>query len=60
MRQASAFLAPQGRVVRSWQGIEMAVRGDGTHFEFGRPDVPCLQLLTLSMTLATDSPIAGQ
>jgi len=36
----------------------MAARGDDTHFEFGRPDVPCLQLLTLNMTLATDSPLS--
>ncbi|MFC5007262.1 hypothetical protein ACFPIJ_56825 [Dactylosporangium cerinum] len=56
-RQTSAFLALQGHVVRSWQGIEMAVRGDDTHFEFGGPDVPCLQLLTLRLTLATDSPV---
>jgi hypothetical protein len=34
----------------------MAVRGDDdTHFEFGGPDIPCLQLLTLRMTLDTDS-----
>jgi hypothetical protein len=54
-QQASTFLALQGHVVCSWQGIEMAVRGDDTHFEFGGPDVPCLQLLTLRMTLDTDS-----
>lgn len=52
-QQTSAFLALQGHTVGSWQGIEMAVRGDDTRFEFGGPDVPCLQLLTLRMTLAT-------
>ncbi|MEV6923295.1 hypothetical protein AB0M46_02115 [Dactylosporangium sp. NPDC051485] len=56
-RQASAFLALQGHVLGSWQGIEMAVRGADTHVEFGGPDVPCLQLLTLRMTLANDSPV---
>ena len=57
-QQASALLALQGHVVRSWHGLEMAVRGDGTHFEFGGPDVPCLQLLTLRMTLDTGSTLA--
>jgi hypothetical protein len=56
-RQASAFLALQGLVVRSWQGVEMAVRGDDTHLQFGGSDVPCLQLLGLRMTLAADSPM---
>ncbi|WP_433087482.1 hypothetical protein ACQP1P_16150 [Dactylosporangium sp. CA-052675] len=56
-RQASALVALQGQNVGSWQGIEMAVRGDDAHFEFGGPDVPCLQLLTLRMTLADNSPV---
>jgi hypothetical protein len=36
----------------------MAVRGDDTHFEFGDPDVPCLQLLTLRLTFDTGSTLA--
>ncbi|MGI5175788.1 hypothetical protein ACQEVZ_05585 [Dactylosporangium sp. CA-152071] len=55
--QVSAFLALQGNGVGSWQGIEMAVRGDDTHFEFGGSDVPCLQLLSLRMTLGNDSSV---
>lgn len=57
-QQASAFLALQGHVIRSWQGIEMAVRGEDPHFEFGGPDVPCLQLHTLRVMLAGDSALA--
>ncbi|GAA2908247.1 hypothetical protein Acy02nite_90890 [Actinoplanes cyaneus] len=36
----------------------MAVRGDDTHFEFGGPDVLCLQLLTLRLTFDTGSTLA--
>jgi hypothetical protein len=54
-QQVSAFAALQGRAVRSWQGVETAVRLNETRVEFSGPDVPCLQLLTLRMTLAADS-----
>ncbi|GGN51319.1 hypothetical protein FHR83_008961 [Actinoplanes campanulatus] len=48
--QAAVFLALRGRVVASWQGVEMAVRGG----DEGEPeyDVPCLQLLLLDAVMA--------
>ncbi|MFC4080080.1 hypothetical protein [Amycolatopsis samaneae] len=47
-----AFTALRGTHVRSWTGVEMALREetpDGPQFE--DPDVPCLQLLSLHAEL---------
>ena len=48
------FTALRGMVVRSWSGVEMAVRGgDGDRPEFDGPDVPCLQCWQLSADLSS-------
>lgn len=47
-KQIDEFLALKDQVVRSWTGVEMAVRGgDEVASEFGGRDVPCLQLWAL-------------
>jgi hypothetical protein len=52
--QLDEFLALKDQVIRSWTGVEMAVRGgDGVAPEFGGPDVPCLQLRVLGAETAT-------
>ncbi|SCE94603.1 hypothetical protein GA0070214_103494 [Micromonospora chaiyaphumensis] len=47
-RQINEFLALKDQVVRSWSGVEMAVRGgDGPAPEFAGQDVPCRHLSAL-------------
>ncbi|MET7808877.1 hypothetical protein [Micromonospora chersina] len=46
--QINEFLALKDQVIRSWSGVEMAVRGgDGPTPEFTGQDVPCLHLRAL-------------
>ncbi|MGC4818704.1 hypothetical protein [Micromonospora sp. DT63] len=47
-KQINDFLALKDQVIRSWSGVEMAVRGgDGPAPEFADQDVPCLHLWAL-------------
>lgn len=50
-QQVAGAKALEGQVVRTWVGVEMAVRSneDETVFEFTDPQVPCLQLWGLTV-----------
>ncbi|GAA4555462.1 hypothetical protein [Planotetraspora kaengkrachanensis] len=51
--QTAEFETLAGRAVERWRGVEMAIReGTSDGPEFSDPDVSCLQLLRLQVTLA--------
>jgi hypothetical protein len=58
--QATGFAAVQGRIVRCWSGVEMAVHdGEGLEPGFGGADVPCLQLWALRAVTADDAAVGS-
>ena len=55
--QATGFAAVQGRIVRCWSGVEMAVHDGKGLPGFGGAEVPCLQLWALRAVTADDAAV---